>query len=307
MRRVEVKSLFLRLGSALLAGLSAVMLLPSHVSAGTVYVNSPSAIVTGESSPTVFGAKFRMSNTNFDMSLDNGLGTQSFGPGFNSFVSAGLGNNTQLSNRTLDFVLEHFVGLGYRFTMTDPSNTPLFSARVLSWGNASLGGTNASTLATNNSGGTRAPDFADHNAIVIEARGERTGSSMAFSDLAFSSSLAQIGSFQSGSVTPGGQGPNNNNTYNPLPNVFSPKPSFYYQFALIQPGLSFTDFNWSLTGKVTGARDNSAGGDETVRFQIMGKNLEYTVTQSVPEPSSLLIFAGLGMALVAGRRHRRLD
>lgn len=93
--------------------------------AGLVYVNPTS--MSGTVNSTEVGAKYRLSNSNWDMSLDNGAGTSSS----SNFLSAGLGNNNQLSGRTYSFTLTHTAGQGFVFTMLDTASN---AATTLSWG-----------------------------------------------------------------------------------------------------------------------------------------------------------------------------
>lgn len=94
--------------------------------AGLVYVN-PTSMSAGTVNSTEVGAKYRLSNSNWDMSLDNGAGTSSS----SNFLSAGLGNNNQLSGRTYSFTLTHTAGQGFVFTMLDTASN---AATTLSWG-----------------------------------------------------------------------------------------------------------------------------------------------------------------------------
>ena len=237
------------------------------VSAGQVWINSGQIanIVQLES---VANSKYRLSQGNFDMSIDHGAGTN---PG--QFISANLGNNSALSNVAFNFTVQHIAGEGVIFTMT---NTNSSVTTTLSWGDFSAApeGTTAGLL------NGFAPDRS-FNSLELSARAERIGSSMAFSGLTFSSGLSVAdGAFYNGEVSTPGVGSD------------------------VQRLVSDTDLStidWTLTGTLMGARDTSASGDETVRFMIGHKQVAFSVIP-LPTPAGLAV-AGL-LAIPALRRRR---
>ncbi|WP_169977521.1 PEP-CTERM sorting domain-containing protein [Tautonia rosea] len=244
--------------------------------AGQIYVNSP--LVTIDSvGGTVANAKYRLSNTGFDVSLDNAPSTVT--PA--DQVTATLGNVATTSGKVFEFMLEHRAGEGIIFSLDGPGSLD----RTVSWG----------TFTTTPSGSNKAnlngklPPSA-FNSLVLSARATQAGSSFAFDDLNFSGaglSLAD-GSFLSGTVTP--------STGDPL--------GFINQ--RLYSNVNLADFNWTLTGTLTGTK-LLTGGDETVRFNVGFQQVSATV---VPEPSTLAM-AGISSVALAGfglhrrRRHRR--
>ncbi len=241
-------------------------------SAGTYWVNSPLAPfdeIGGSSAQ----AKYRLSNTNWDHSVDYGNGTN---PG--QFIQSGLGNNAQLSARTYDFRFEHIAGEGFISTMTDVTNPQnLGTPSILSWGSF-----------TNPTGGTTTAQLngfapgAAFNGLLIEARASRAGSSMSWSNLSFVGGGLNLadGAWASGLVDPSTSGPGD-------------APGFHYQRLVADTDLSQVD--WVFTARVQGVRDSSASGDETVRFVVSAKNY-------IPTPGAAGVMA---LVALAGARRRR--
>jgi hypothetical protein len=129
----------MRLPARILAALGA-SLFAAAASASNIYLNSP-LVTSYTPSATVGGSKYRISNNNFDMSLDRG--TDTGGPA-GSFIQAGLGNHGFLNGIAYDFELGHVVGEGILFTMTRQGG----ASTTLSWGSFTTPppGTNATTL-----------------------------------------------------------------------------------------------------------------------------------------------------------------
>ncbi|MDX2114171.1 MAG: hypothetical protein SFZ24_00940 [Planctomycetota bacterium] len=240
-------------------------------SAGFVYINSP--LVQGLDAPgsTVAQAKYRLSHTNFDISLDRGAGTN---PG--QFVSANLGNNNAISGRVFQFTLEHTAGKGFSFSLGAPGSP--FSTPV-AWGSFGKGAGVAEEL------GGVAPG-ASFNSLVLEARASRSNSSMQFSDLEFLSKGLTIadGSFESGLVGPSTSGKGD-------------APGLWTQELFADTDLS--KVNWSLTGLLRGERDAGAGGDETVKFTVGARQS----AASVPTTGAASLFLVAGVLNL--RRARR--
>ncbi len=245
-------------------GICAAAWAASGASAGLVYINSDQVEIGGIQD-AVMGAKYRMSNSNFDQSLDNGNGTSA-----GQFIQASWGNNSFLNNRSFAFTVSHLANEGFIFTMSDGA-----TSKTLSWGDFAVtpSGTTSSLL-----GGQNA--HSAFNAIFIEARAERDGSAMNFSNLLFTSADLSIadGDFFGGTAA--------------LPNG-----------AITQKLVSTVDLstvNWSISGTVSGVRDTTSSGDELVRFTIGGKVVEYTI---VPAPGAAALIA---LAGVFGSRRRRM-
>ncbi len=253
--------------NATFTALSLALLAAAPALADLVYIESPLVTVHGETG-AVGGGKYRLSHANFDQSLDRGTGTL---PG--NFISLNLGNNTALSARTYDFSFKHIADEGFIFSMT---NTADNTTTTLSWGTFTVTppGTNAALL-----NGFAPGDY--FNALKVEARATRSGSSMSFSNLSFFAPALTIadGAFSSGTVTPLVGGPGD-----PL--------GFNIQHLVADVNLALYD--WELTGTIGGQRDAVASGDEEVRFQVIAKVVDATI---VPEPgtAALLLLGGLAL------------
>ncbi len=239
--------------------------------AGLVYVN-PTSMSAGTVNSTEVGAKYRLSNSNWDMSLDNGAGTSSS----SNFLSAGLGNNNQLSGRTYSFTLTHTAGQGFVFTMLDTASN---AATTLSWGTFASppGGTTAAAL----NGQTPNGSF---NSLLLEAKAGGNNASMQFSNLAFTSAtlLNGGGSWQNGTLTPSTSGPGQ-------------AAGTWSQRLIADSDMS--QHTWTLSGLLHGTRTGSSGGDELTKITISGQDVAVVPT---PGAMALLLTAGL----VARRRRR---
>jgi len=249
---------------------TAAILVTASAASADLYINSDLATISG-SSGTAAGAGYRMSNSNWDMSLNNGLGTAKSA----NFISANLGNNKQLSESAYAFSLTHLSGQGFIWQLT---NMETGKTTTEAWGafDSDPGGTVKSVL----NGLTPGAAF---NTILIEARATSSGSSMEFSNLAFNSGLTVAdGALVSGAVMPGKSGPGN-------------LPGYWNQ--TIASTTNLADEKWSLTGIIRGQRSGSSG-DEEVRFTINMR--EGSV--SVPGPAG---FALLGMAALLSRAGSR--
>ncbi|MBX3355785.1 MAG: hypothetical protein KF724_08810 [Phycisphaeraceae bacterium] len=235
-----------------------------------LYINSAVPSIDGFNG-TAASVKYRMSNSNWDMSLDNGKGTGSTA----NFIGANLGNNNQMSSRTYEFTLTHLAGQGLIWQLTDLGSG---STTTQAWGafESNPGGTVQSAL----NGITPGASF---NTLLIEARATRSGSSLEFSNLAFNSELAVAdGAFTSGVVTPSTGGPGNSN-------------GFWNQTLVSTTDLASA--NWSFTGQIQGIRSGS-GGDEEVRFTIAMRDANVTI----PAPGALALVLVGGLIRRAGSR-----
>ncbi|OSZ72389.1 hypothetical protein CAP39_03330 [Sphingomonas sp. IBVSS1] len=292
-----------------LAGLAAVQ--PAR--AATVFINDPGVTVTSISN-LVMGAKYRVSPTNFDLSLDSGGGTQNV-PGGANFISTNLGNLAALNNVSFDFTLRNIVGQGMIFSVTSPANV----TSTLAWGSfapalspaatASAAQLRAASATGETPGTLLSPGQLAMNALHLEvssrvrplAAPNNYAPVVSLSNLAFSATGAAV----RGSVITA-------QTVTPATNLTNPNfPEVGSGFAsqwLVTTG-DFWDFGWVLSGRIN-AQVNSITGnigqiDEWVKFGVSGKQVAFT--GGVPEPQSwAMMIAGFGLVGAAMRRRRAL-
>jgi hypothetical protein len=262
----------------------ATSLITSAACGGVFLVNDASSNTAGTAS--AFNANYRLSNTNFDMRLEN-LAVP-------SQVTAHLGNVSQLSGRTFTFSLEHRAGQGYIFMMS-PLTAPS-TITAVKWGS---GFTILPTGTLSSAALDATSPTASVTRLTLTARATLAGSTFAFSDFLFSSpTLTQAGGlFQAGSVNPGTNGISQG--------IYDTTNGFATQY--IHASEDLTALDWTLTGRLTGTRTGS-GGDETVRFTIRGDNpspIPYDLSL-VPEPSrAILLLLGLSLTSLQRRRPNR--
>ncbi len=243
----------------------------AFASAQQVHVNSSTVRPVADSGTTVFGAKFKSDNTNWDFSLGNTGSTATSA----NFIQAGIGNNAFISARVFGFELEHRAGEGFVWNLTDKSNN---NKTTLSWGTFTTppAGTTAATL------NSIAPDRS-FNAIRIENRATGANSSNTFSNLAFTSAATFNGSFLNSTMTPSTAG------YNLID---APINGFAIQWLVSDTDLS--SYNWTLSGDV----QLIGGNNEALRMDIQGRSL-----QAVPEPGTMAAL-GLGIAALLKRKRK---
>lgn len=260
----------------------------------------------------VMGAKYRVSPTNFDLSLDSGGGTQNVSGGPN-FIQTDLGNLGALNNVTFSFSLRNIVGQGMVFSVTSPANV----TRSLAWGTfapalsptptASAAELRAATATGQPSGTLLSPGELRMNALHLEVssrvRPLNPGNSYApvvtLSDVAFTAPGAGL----RGSIIP-------SQTVTPATNLTNPNsPEVGAGFASqwLLTNTDFWDFGWTLSGKVNARVNNITGNigqiDEWVKFGVSGKQV--TLAGSVPEPQSwAMLITGFGLVGAAMRRRR---
>jgi hypothetical protein len=248
-----------------------------------VYVNVADVGFTPTS--TVAQAKYRLSQNNFDQSLDNGSGTSNTA----NFISSNLGNSSNtasnISGVTFNFVLDYKIAEGFTYSMT---NTRTGLTSTLRWGEFASGtGTTAATL------GGFAPNRA-FNSLLIETRATQTQVRPTFnlSGLTFQSmGTTSQGSFVDELVTP-------------LYSQTSSTPGFGLQRLVSDTNLA--DLNFTLTGQFTATRLERFSSDEQLKVTIFAQNGTASIPTSttsstfIPEPGCLAI-AGIA-ALGLGRR-----
>jgi|GEM_PF-2131817 len=291
----------------MLVGLAGV----DQAAAVAVAVNKPSFQVTSIGN-LVMGAKYRVSPTNFDLSLDSGGGTQ----GFNT-ISTNVGNLAALHNVTFGFSLRNIAGQGIVFSLTSPSNV----VRSAAWGSFSPALTPTPTVAaaqlqaaaaTGQTVGTLlSPGQLPMNALHLEVSSRIRPNPNAtynpvvsLSDVAFvATGVSTYGhTIASQTVT------STTNLVNA--NFNEVGPGFASQW-LVTNG-DFWDFDWTLSGKVNAQINNitffngatNIGNiDEFVKFGVSGKQVSFT--GAIPEPASwAMLIVGFGLVGAAMRRHR---
>lgn len=272
--------------------------------AQTVYVNDPNLKVTAIDT-IVVGTKYRLSPTNFDQSLDSGGGTNLTSGGAN-FLGTNLGNHSTLNGVVYDFTFEHRAGEGFIYTMTSPTG----SSWTQAWGTfipAILPAPNQAAaqlpvvVATGLPDGTLTAPGLAFNALHLEARASLRGNitvpSVTYSNLTFTTpGLTQVGTLITGYTALSGVNP-------PNPNFPDPNADYQSQWFVADTNLATQDF--TIAGKVSLATATFTGGniDESLRFDISGKNVAFAL---VPEPATwAMLISGFGMVGAGLRRQRR--
>ncbi len=239
----------------------------TSASAATITAIPQSSLILTDS---VFQAKYRLSNTNFDQTIDDGSGTSGSGA-TKTFLERGIGNNSQLSAVVFDFTIEHLAGEGFLFTMT---RNGVVNPTVHSIGWGTFSSATPATVASAMGNGSRPGDA--FNIFHITARatnGNITGESMEYRNLAFIG-LTPVGLLSGQTASEG---------------------TVRDQWLVSTSDLSQID--WKVTGQLIGTRSGS-GGDETVKFEFSAKQ-----GSVVPEPSTWAMMALAGVAgLMAYRR-----
>jgi hypothetical protein len=259
--------------------LLAVLLVPHLVSAATVtaFEQLPSAynLVTSAG-----GAKYRLSHSNWDMSLSTDGGTFA-----GNFISHGVANVNHLNNLPMAFTLENLAGEGVIYSLAGGS----YSKR-LAWGSfvedpcAAYSKGQCTTVKTIN--GDAAP--VSFNAIHLAMRASRwvsgkSGSSMAWANLSLFGLTLQGDPLADGSVATTSSGKAGGTLLAATAG----------RWLIADANLAALD--WKLSADVTGMRDISASGDEMVRFAADFKQV------SVPEPSPAIYLATAAALFGAGR------
>ena len=260
---------------------------------GSLYWANSDQVLMGESedSHTVAEAKFRLSYANWDQSLSNSAGTIATSNG-NSFLSSNLvGYGTGYSNLTVasqfSFVFEHRINEGFVFTMTDLANPANVS--TLAWGTdfSSLPGTvkSAATLPTASSPGIAPTGSFNTLAINLQDSRNKPGTAMSFSNLSFKAtdSLGNALLLADGGLQ-------------------TSETALYGANSLLSQSIvaniDLSKSNWALSGTLAGTRDNSTGGDESVKFYVDVYQSHFNIEGGVvaaPEPATFVALALLGI------------
>ncbi len=242
-----------------------------------VWINSDQVTGIVEQS-TVVGGKYRLSHTNFDMSLDNGKGTTVIS-GQNTFISQNLSTNSALNGVEYLFSLSHEANKGFTLTMTKTGG----GTSTLTWRSDVL--INSSTASNSIQGVS--PTGRQFNALSIFAvanRNSTPAASMSFYDFSFTSGLTVADNDGLGGTV-----------------TFANGGTGLKQW--IYSDIDLSQYNWTLSGKVKGQRDAASGGDETVKFVVDGKKIIASVP--VPEPAFFQMAALLGLGGLSYHRLRR--
>jgi len=270
----------------------------SAAAAPVVYVNQPGLTITSIDT-SVFGAKYRLSNSNFDQSIDSGGGTTTVNQ-LPNFVSRDLGNLTALRNVIYSFTVRQIAGQGFVFTLTSPSNV----TSTVAWGTflpLLNPAPNASALLLPTVGSLlpTAPG-AFYNSLQIELRGaQRSGT--AYSPVATASDLSFVakGMTLSTALNPSmSVSPGSNTT--PNPNYPDSDSSYISQWLVTKANLALYD--WTLSGRInlSVAANAPSNIDEFVKLTVTGKKVRFN---GVPEPMPIATLA-LGLAAIGWRRRR---
>jgi hypothetical protein len=240
--------------------------------AAAVYVNHSD--VTYTPTQTVAGFKYRFSNTNFDMSLDNGNSSASA-----NMITSDLGNISQLSTRSYLFEIRNIAGEGLIFKLM---NQATGAVSTQAWGTfSSPTGASGNQLRANLNGILPDRSF---NSLFFEARSTATNSSFTFSNLDFTSDgVSELGDgFLGGTI-------------NPTTGLGGSSAGFAHQRLVSDFDLS--EVNFTLTGVLSGMRTGTTG-DETLKFTVFAQQGDAVIPASlyVPEPGTV----GMCLSVLGG-------
>lgn len=248
-----------------------------QANASMVYVNS-SSVTIGAIDYTHVSSKYRMSNNNWDMSLAGRTGTSPGG----TFLQSNLGNVSALNGVEWSFSVEYKVGQGFTYTLTRPNTEQKLVWRNDAANNTPSGDNTQQLIDQSNI--WRTADSRVFNILELRAQNTmlgNTGSSLEFKDFSFSGASISGNGFSDGTL---GDNAGASSQY-------------------VVSTVSFTTFDWTLSGKIIGNKGNSTGSEEGLKFELWGRQGQIDV---VPEPASALIFA-TGLVGFGFFRQRRND
>jgi hypothetical protein len=281
---------------------------PTVCSAANYVANSSPIVTINSVGDTIFNAKLRASNGNFDQSVATTSSTL-----VGNVVSRDLGNVNTITSRIYQFTLEHRVGQGFIFTTIDNQNAPFTSITAYGTGFSptlppTVGNTAVTTAATLNTfRGSGVPIAAtalsNYNSLRIETRttafAGNPDESITFSNLAFSSPTINLldGSLTTNStIIPTTTGSTSGEIVGGVP-ATAANGTLFQRIISDEP---LNNHNWSFSGNVQLIR-SGAGDGEGLRFAIYGQNINAAFP--VPEPSHAILSL-MGLCAVMLKRKR---
>lgn len=265
-------------------GLLVVLSVATRVAeAAIIHVNP--AEVSFDVEQTVAASRFRLSESGFDQSIDNGAGTSNT----SDYLAADIGHVSSgpdsIRGRSFQFSLQHSAGSGFTYSLTNVSSG---SVSALRWGNfPATPGVTAATL-----GGLAADR--PFNSLLIHARATDSAAEavLSIAGLAITSSSAAIeGDFIDAIV-------NSSYTENDTPMGES------LQRVIASIDLSTIDFE--ITGTLSASQLPGFSTEQSMELAILAQQgTPFAAPQliSAPEPGGLTLLAA-GMA-VGSMRVRR--
>lgn len=218
-------------------------------------------------------ARFRADQNNWDHALIQGTNPVN---ARTSNVIGAVAPDPLTAGKTYQFTFENVAGLGLRTTLRELVSGTTY---VQSWGDASLGGSNAATI--NGFGPFDAYYNVIHPYAVVTNRSTTQVSSVTWSGLSFSSpALTNVGTLTDSALAPA----LGNTAFNSFDNW-------------IYTDGDLRTIDWTVTAKVTLATNAiSPNPSESLKF-------EYGLKNAVPTPGAAAL---LGVAGVAAGRRRRM-
>lgn len=238
--------------------------------AGTAQLNPAFPIVVN----SVPGqARFRADQNNWDHALIQS--TNPVNARTSNVIGAGGAPDALTAGKTYEFTFENLAGLGLRTTLKETISGATY---VQSWGDASLGGSNAATI--NGFGPFDAFYNTVHPFAVVTNRNSTQVSSVTWSNLSFvSAALTNVGTLTDGTLAPA----LGNTSFNSFDNwIFT--------------DVDLRTVDWKVSANVRLATNSaSPNPSENLKF-------EYGLKNAVPTPGAAVLMGAAGLA--AGRRRR---